>query len=94
MGHPSDTFPLIPNGVGGSVLVYWGSSDPKSTVKAVVCWKTGDARVRLHDKDIHLDEHPRKAEVTIMDYNHRPLLKPVILEIANTDGNLSVSARQ
>lgn len=91
MGHSSDTFPLIPNGVGGSVLVYRGSS---KSAEAVVCWKTGDARVRLRDNDIDLDEHPRKAEVTIMDNNHRPLLKPVILEIANTDGNLSVSARQ
>jgi hypothetical protein len=94
MGHSTDTFDLIPNGAGGSVLVYWGSSDPKSTVKAVACWKTGDARVRLRDKDIHLDEHPRRAEVTIMDYNHRPLLKPVILEIANAAGKFSVSARQ
>src|ERR1700722_5022253 len=31
MGHSTDTFDLIPNGAGGSVLVYWGSSDPEST---------------------------------------------------------------
>jgi hypothetical protein len=96
LGHPSDAFDLVPNGRGGSVLVCWGSK-----TKARVSWKTRvpidrlrDALDRLRDNDIELrDGYPSRAEVTLMDSNHRPLLKPIVLEITKTAGELSVVAR-
>ena len=96
LGHPSDTFDLVPNGRGGSVLTCWGSK-----TKARVSWKTRvpidrlrDALDRLRDNDIELrDGYPSRAEVTLMDSNHRPLLKPIVLEITKTAGELSVVAR-
>jgi hypothetical protein len=96
LGQPSDSFDLVPNGRGGSVLVCWGSK-----TKARVSWKTRvaidrlrDALDRLRDNDIELrDGYPSRAEVTLMDSNHRPLLKPIVLEIMKTAGELSVVAR-
>jgi hypothetical protein len=89
LGHPSDTLDLVPNGRGGSVLVCWGSK-----TKARVSWKTRVAIDRLRDNDTELrDGYPSRAEVTLMDSNHRPLLKPIILEITKTAGELSVVAR-
>jgi len=89
LGHPSDTFDLVPNGRGGSVLVCLGSQ-----TKAHVRWKTRVAIDRLRDNDIELrDGYPSRAEVTLMDSNHRPLMKPVVLEITKTAGELSVVAR-
>jgi hypothetical protein len=90
LGHPSDTFDLVPNGRGGSVLVCWGSK-----TKARVSWKTRVAIDRLRDNDIELrDGYPSRAEVTLLDSNHRPLLKPIVLKITKTAGELSVAARQ
>lgn len=90
LGHPSDTFDLMPNGRGGSVLVCWGSKS-----KARVSWKTRVAIDRLRDDDIELrDGYPSRAEVTLMDSSHRPLLKPIVLEITKTAGELSVATRQ
>jgi hypothetical protein len=90
----------VPNGRGGSVLVCSGSK-----TKARVRWKSRIAidrlrdngielRDRLRDNEIELrDGYPSRAEVTLMDSNHRPLLKPIILEITKTAGELSVVAR-
>lgn len=97
LGHRDDTFDLVPNGPGGSVLVCLGSK-----TKAYVRWKTRvpidrlrDALDRLRDNDIELrDGYPSRADVTLMDSNHRPLLKPIVLEITKTAGELSVAARQ
>ena len=90
LGHPSDTFDLVPNGPGGSVLVCLGSR-----TKAHVRWKTRAAIDRLHDNDLELsDGYPNRAEITLMDSNHRPLLKPIVLEITKMAGELSVAVRQ
>jgi hypothetical protein len=90
LGHPDDTFDLIPNARGGSVLVCWGSK-----TKANVSWKTRVAVDRLRDNEIELsDGYPSRAEVTIMDSNDRPLLEPIILEITKTKGELSVTAKR
>jgi hypothetical protein len=90
LGHPSDTFDLVPNGRGGSVLVCWGTK-----TKARVSWKTRDTNGRLHDNDVELkDGYPNRAEVTLMDSNHRPLLKPIVVEIMKISGELSVATRQ
>jgi hypothetical protein len=90
LGHPSDTFDLVPNGRGGSVLVCLGSK-----TKARVRWKTRVAIDRLHDNELELnDGYPSRAEITLMDSNHRLLLKPIVLEITKTAGELSVAARQ
>ena len=87
LGHPDDTFDLIPNARGGSVLVCWGTK-----TKANVSWKTRVAVDRLRDNEIELsDGYPSRAEVTIMDSNDRPLLEPIILEITKTKGELSVT---
>jgi hypothetical protein len=90
LGHPGDTFDLIPNGRGGSVLVCWGTK-----TKARVSWKTRIAVGQLRDEKNELrDGYPSRAEVTLMDSNHRPLLKPIILEITKIAGELVVAARQ
>jgi len=34
-----------------------------------------------------------RAEVTLIDSNHKPLLKPVVLEIADTGAGVSVSVK-
>lgn len=89
LGHRSDTFDLVPNGRGGSVLVCLGSK-----TKARVRWKTCASVGRLHDNDLELkDGYPSRAEITLMDSNDRPLLKPIVLEITETAGELSVAAR-
>jgi hypothetical protein len=45
-------------------------------------WKSIDASGRLRDRDLELNEgYPSRAEVTLMDSNHKPLFKPVVLEI-------------
>ncbi len=90
LGHPGDTLDLVPNGRAGSVLVCWGSK-----TRARVSWKTRVAIDRLRDNDTELrDGYPSRAEVTLMDSNHRPLVKPIVLEITKTAGELSVVARQ
>ena len=90
LGHPDDTFDLIPNSRGGSVLVCWGTK-----TKANVSWKTRVAVDRLRDNKIELsDGYPSRAELTIMDSNDRPLLEPIILEITKTKGELSVTAKR
>jgi hypothetical protein len=38
--------------------------------------------------------YPSRAEITLMDSNDRPLLKPIVLEITETVGELSVAAKQ
>jgi hypothetical protein len=91
LGHPNDTFDLIPNGRGGSVLVCRGGK----TTKPRVMWKAHDAAGRLRDRDLELNNgYPSRAEITLMDSNHRPLLQPVVLDITESAGGLSVSARQ
>jgi hypothetical protein len=90
LGHRSDTFDLVPNGPGGSVLVCLGSK-----TKARVWWKTRASVDRLHDNDLELkDGYPSRAEITLMDSNDRPLLEPIVLELTETVGELSVAARQ
>jgi hypothetical protein len=90
LGHPSDTFDLIPNGRGGSVLVCGGSK-----TRAHVRWKAHDSGGRLRDRDLELSEgYPSRAEITLMDSNHRPLLKPIVLEITEAGGEFSVDAKQ
>ena len=90
LGHRNDTFDLVPNGPGGSVLVCLGSK-----TKARVWWKTRASVDRLHDNDLELkDGYPSRAEITLMDSNDRPLLEPIVLEITETAGELSVAARQ
>ena len=91
LGHPSDAFDLIPNGRGGSVLVCRGGK----TTKPRVLWKTPDSGGRLRDRDLELSEgYPSRAEITLMDSNHRPLLKPIVLEITEAGGEFSVDAKQ
>jgi hypothetical protein len=91
LGHPDDTFDLIPNGRGGSVIVCRGGK----TTKPLVMWKAQDAAGRLRDRDLELsDGYPSRAEITLMDSNHRPLLQPVVMDITESAGGLSVSARQ
>ena len=90
LGHPSDTLDLVPNGPGGSVLVCWGTKP-----KAHVSWKTRVGTDGLRDNNIVLtDGYPSRAEVTLMDSNHRLLLKPITLEITTMAGELSVAPRQ
>ena len=90
LGHPSDTFDLIPNGRGGSVLVCGGSK-----TRAHVRWKAHDSGGRLRDRDLELSEgYPSRAEITLMDSNHRPLLQPIVLEITEAGGEFSVDAKQ
>jgi len=91
LGHPSDTFDLVSNGRGGSVLVFRGGK----TTKPRVMWKAHDSTGRLRDRDLELnDGYPSRAEITLMDSNHRPLLQPVVLDITESAGEFSVSARQ
>jgi hypothetical protein len=91
LGHPDDTFDLIPNDRGGSVILCRGGK----TTKPLVMWKSHDAAGRLRDRDLELnDGYPNRAEITLMDSNHRPLLQPVILDITESTEGLSVSARQ
>ena len=91
LGHPDDTFDLIPNGRGGSVIVCRGGK----TTKPLVMWKAHDAAGRLRDRDQELnDGYPSRAEITLMDSNHGPLLQPVVLDITASAGGLSVNARQ
>jgi hypothetical protein len=91
LGHPDDTFDFIPNGRGGSVIVCRGGK----TTKPLVMWKAHDAAGRLRDRDQELnDGYPNRAEITLMDSNHRPLMQPVVLDITESAGGLSVSARQ
>lgn len=83
LAHPDDTFDLIPNGRGGSVIVCRGGK----TTKPLVMWKAQDAAGRLRDRDQELDDgYPSRAEITLMDSNHRPLLQPVVLDIAESAG--------
>jgi hypothetical protein len=90
LGHPADTFDLIPNGRGGSVIVCRGGK----TTKPRVMWKSTDTSGRLRDRDLELNEgYPSRAEVTLMDSNHKPLFNPVVLEIADTGVGVSVSAK-
>ena len=90
LGHPDDTF-IYPNGRGGSVIVFRGGK----TTKPRVMWKAQDAAGRLRDRDLELnDGYPSRAEITLMDSNHRPLLQPVVLDITESAGEFSVSARQ
>lgn len=90
LGHPDDTFDLVPNARGGSVLVCHGTK-----TKAKVSWKTRVAVDRLRDNEIELsDGYPSRAEVTIMDSNDRPLMEPIILEITKTNGELSVTSKR
>jgi hypothetical protein len=89
LGHPGDTFDLIPNGSGGSVIVFRGGK----TTKPRVMWKAQDAAGRLRDRDLELnDGYPSRAEITLMDSKHGPLLKPIVLEISEVSGELSVAA--
>jgi hypothetical protein len=91
LAHPDDTFDLLPNGRGGSVLVCLGGKGSKPRVQ----WKAPDASGRLRDRDLELnDGYPSRAEITLMDSNHRPLLQPVVLNITESAGEFSVSARQ
>jgi hypothetical protein len=90
LGHPGDTFDLIPNGRGGSVLVCGGSK-----TRAYVRWKAHDLAGRLRDRNLVMsDGYPSRVEITLMDSNHRPLLKPIVLEITEAGGEFSVDARQ
>jgi hypothetical protein len=90
LGHRSDTVALIPNGQGGSVLVCLGTK-----TKARVRWKTRISVDRLHDNEQDLkDGYPRRAEITLMDSDDKPLLKPIVLEITETAGEPSVAVRQ
>ena len=89
LGHPDDAFDFIPNGRGGSVLVCRGGE----STKPLVMWKAPDASGRLRDRDLELnDGYPSRAEITLMDSKHRPLLKPIVLEISEVSGELSVAA--
>jgi hypothetical protein len=57
-------------------------------------WKSTDASGRLRDRHLELNGgYPSRAEVTLMDFNHKPLLKPVVLEIADTGAGVSVSMK-
>jgi hypothetical protein len=90
LGHPDNTFDLMPNSRDGSVIVCRGGK----TTKPRVMWKSTDASGRLRDRDLELNEgYPSRAEVTLMDSNHKPLLKSVVLEIADPRAGVSVSAK-
>ena len=90
LGHPDDTFDLMPNGRGGSVIVCRGGK----TTKPRLMWKSTDASGRLRDRDLERNEgYPSRAEVTLIDSNHKPLLKSVVLEIADTRAGVSVSVK-
>jgi hypothetical protein len=59
------------------------------TTKPRVMWKAHDAAGRLRDRDLELnDGYPSRAEVTLMDSNHRPLLQPLVLDIIESAGGL------
>lgn len=89
LAHSGDTFDLIPNGRGGSVLVCWGTR-----TKANVSWKSRVAAGRLHDNEIELsDGYPSRAEVTILDSVDHPLLQPITLDIIEEQGHLTVTPR-
>ena len=71
------------------MIVFLGGKTTKPRVK----WKVSDASGRLRDRDLELnDGYPSRAEITLMDSNHKPLLKPVVLEISEVSGELSVAA--
>jgi hypothetical protein len=90
LGHPDDTFDLIPNGRGGSVIVCRGGK----TTKPLVMWKAHDTAGRLRDRSLELNEgYPSRAEITLMDSNHKSLLRPVVLEITETGAGASVSVK-
>ncbi len=90
LGWPNDTFDLTPNGRGGSVIVCRGG---KKT-KPLVMWKAHDIAERVRDRNLELtDGYPSRAEITLMDSDHRPLLQPVVLDITESAGGLSVSGR-
>jgi hypothetical protein len=90
LGHPDETFDLLPNGRGGSVLVFLGGKDSKPRVQ----WKSPDASGRMRDRDLELhDGYPSRVEITLMDSNHKPLMKPVVLEITETGAGVSVSVK-
>lgn len=90
LGHRNDTFDLVPNGPAGSVLVCLGSK-----TKARVRWKTRASIDRLHDNDMELkDGYPSRAEVALLDSRDRLLLAPIVLEVTETAGELSVAPRQ
>jgi hypothetical protein len=46
--------------------------------------------MRDRDQELH-DAYPSRAEITLMDSNHKPLMKPVVLEITEIGGGASVS---
>jgi len=90
LAHPDETFDLLPNGRGGSVLVFLGGKDSKPRVQ----WKSPDASGRMRDRDLELhDGYPSRVEITLMDSNHKPLMKPVVLEIMETGAGVSVSVQ-
>jgi hypothetical protein len=90
LGHRNDAFDLVPNGPGGSVLVCLGSK-----TKARVRWKTRASIDRLHDNLMELnDGYPSRAEVALLDSRDRLLLAPIVLEVTETSGELSVVRRQ
>jgi hypothetical protein len=90
LGHRNDTFDLVPNGPGGSVLVCLGSK-----TKARVRWKTRASIDRLRDNEMELkDGCPSRAEVTLLDSSDKLLLAPIVLEITETAGELSVALKQ
>jgi hypothetical protein len=65
------------------------------TTKPRVLWKTHDSTGRLRDRDLELsDGYPSWAEVTLMNSNHRPLMKPTVLDVSESGGELSVRARE
>ena len=78
LGNRSDTYDLIPGGQAGCVIVIFGTSNEPR-----VPWKTrrpswpGD----ICDDDTELEELPSIAEVSILDFKHRPLIPPVTLKI-------------
>ena len=60
-----------------------------------VLWKTHGSTGRLRDRDLELsDGYPSRAEITLMDSNHRPLLKPIVLDVTESGGEFSVDAKQ
>jgi hypothetical protein len=70
------------------VLVFWAGKDSKPRVQ----WKSPDASGRMRDRDLELhDGYPSRVEITLMDSNHKPLTKPVVLEITEAGAGVSVS---
>jgi hypothetical protein len=57
----------------------------------ITLWLDSDATRSAFENDL---PYPSRAEITLMDSNHRPLLQPVVLDITESAGGLSVSARQ